>query len=181
MSSLHVVLNIGLSAVSFPFPCFAAFVQALTLVPATLAISLNAGIEAVSDRGRDDTTEAKAAITGSLSSSRLRFVCVKSGTGAPDRAPSRLFSSAPLALCSPRGPGARGITSFVLSPLSPLRNSARVGPATGSTFGWHMIGTVLALSEIDTEKLLFYSTCFSFHSWDCPLLPERSSGLPFLW
>ena len=35
------------------------------------------------------------------------------------------------------------------------------GPATGSAVGWDMTGTVLALSETDIEKLLFYLSCFS--------------------
>ena len=74
------------------------------------------------------------------------------------RAPSLSFSSARLALCSPRGPGARGMTSFV---LSPLRDSALEGPATGSAIGWDLIGRVLALSVIDMEKLSFYSSCFN--------------------
>ena len=53
------------------------------------------------------------------------------------------------------------MTSLVPSRLSPLRDSALEGPATGSTVGWDMIGTVLALIETDIEKLLFYSTFFS--------------------
>ena len=53
------------------------------------------------------------------------------------------------------------MTSFVLSPLSPPRDSALVGHPTGSTIGWDMICTVLELSETDIGKLLLRSTCFS--------------------
>ena len=53
------------------------------------------------------------------------------------------------------------MTSFVLSPQSPPKDSVLEGPATGSTVGWDMIGTVLSLSETDIEKLLLFLSCFS--------------------
>ena len=74
MSSPHVVPNIGPVAVSFPFSFLPAFLQALTLALANFS---NAGKGAVSDGGREETTEAKVAATGSLPSRRLRFACVK--------------------------------------------------------------------------------------------------------
>ena len=94
-----MVPNTGPIAASFPFPFLAAFLQALTLALATLAISSNAGIGAVSDGGRDDTTEAKAAATGSLPSRRWRFAYIKPGISAPGQAPSILFPP-PLLLCA---------------------------------------------------------------------------------
>ena len=53
------------------------------------------------------------------------------------------------------------MSSLVLSALSSLWDSALEGPVTGSAVGSDMIGTVLALSETDIEKLLLYSACFS--------------------
>ena len=88
----------------------AALLEALTLAFATSI----PGVGGVSDRGIEDTTEAKAAATGSLPSKRLRFARVKSGASALalGRAPSiyiSVLSSAPLVTASsPRGPVSTG-------------------------------------------------------------------------
>ena len=108
----HVALNIGSKAASFSFLFLAALLQALTFALAPLAISWNPGLGVLSDRGSEDTTEAKASATGCLSSRRLTFACVKPGTSAPGQTSSILisvFSSAPLgSACSPKGPVSRG-------------------------------------------------------------------------
>ena len=63
---------------------------------------------------------------------------------------------------------------------TPFRDSALEGPATGSAIGWDLIGRVLALRVTDMEKLLFYSTCFSFARGTALCYQKRYSGLPCL-
>ena len=155
VSSPHVVPNIGPTAVSFPFGALPAFLHALTLALPTFS---NAGIGAGSEGESNETTEAKAAATGSLPSRRSRFPCLQQRTLTSGRAPCILFSSAPLAVRSPRGPGAPAMTFLV---LSPLRDGALEGAGTGCTIHWDLIGRVCALSVTDMGTLLFYSSCFS--------------------
>ena len=89
-SSPHVAPNIVPKGASFPFPFLAALLQALTFAFATSI----PGVGEVSNRGTEDTTEAKPAATGSLPSRRLRFARVKPGASALalGRAPSVYIS-----------------------------------------------------------------------------------------
>ena len=108
VSSPHVAPNIGPKGASFPLPFLASALQAMTLALPTFTISSNPGIGVVSDRGDDDTSEAKTAASGSFSSSCLRLTCIKPGTSASGLAPSLSNSAFPSPLLgsafSPRGP-----------------------------------------------------------------------------
>ena len=148
----QVAPNIGPKAASFPFPFIVVLLQALTLALATS----NPRIGVVSDGGNEDTTEAKAVATGSLSSRRVRFARIKPGTLAPGRTSSVyifVFSSAPLgSACPPRGPVSRG---------TPLVDE---GPAfTSSVFDLvPVIGTVLAdISTVQNTSVSWCSSCFA--------------------
>ena len=89
--------------------------------------------------------EAKAAVNGSLSSNRYRFSNVKVGASGFGWRTGLIYSSAtPLAACSPRGPGSRGMILIVDSP--PLRDSFPDGPATALAVGLDLMGNVLVLS-----------------------------------
>ena len=104
----HVVPNMGpIMATSFPLPFLVAFLQAFTLLLATLAVSSELRVGDDSDGGNEDTMEPKAAAMGSLPLRRWSFGCVKPGSSAPEQGHSKIVPfSAPLDLCSPRGPGA---------------------------------------------------------------------------